>query len=395
MASFLPYIKRPRHARKKDIGEPIYIRIVEKGQNVYWPVGIRVPLKDWDFEKNQVRAKAPNAHSINQTLLREIYRAREIEASLRAKGYFPSAERLKYELGAGNADDFYEYFQKRIDDLKSENPKLSITYQRTLDILKDYRTKATFDDLTVTFVKDFNRHLREVKGKIADKFSTNYIAKIHDWVRAVINLAITEGVTEISNPYKRFKIRREFVESEYLSFEDFSRIESVNLVGKLAVARDFFLLAAYLSGMRANELLRAKKEDIEVKEGITVLRQNVSKREAGRRRVKYSIIIPKALAIIEKYPGKFLLPYMEKDRSIPGALVKINEALKEVARLAGVKPFSTKYARKTLINRLSSLKYPSSQIANVVGHSSSQTTERSYIGVDLAFLDQALREAFK
>lgn len=395
MATFLPHVKKPSRPRIKPANEPIYIRITQGRETAFYPIGVRISLKDWDFKKCCPKKGVPSADDINQLLLKEMFRARELETNLRLKGYFPSAQRLKYELGVGSAEDFYAYFQKRISDLKNDNPKLSITYQRTLDLLKDYRKSATFDDLTVTFIKDFNRFLREVKGKMNHTFSINYIAKINDWVRATINMAINEGITDIPNPYKRFKIKREFVESEYLSFEDFSRIESVKLVGKLAVARDFFLLAAYLSGMRANELLRAKKEDIEEKEGIAVLRQYVSKRESGRRRIKYSIIIPKAQAIINKYQGKFLLPYMETDRSIVGALAKINVALKDVARLAGVKAFSTKFARKTLINMLHSQHMPSSLIAQIVGHSNSQTTEKSYIGTNLDLQAKALREAFK
>lgn len=395
MASFLPYVIRPKRPRKKDEGEPIFIRITHNRETLYHNTGIRIPLEDWNFTKRQMRKGAFRDLEISQYLLSEIHRARSIEIDLLGRGYKITAQRLKYELSLSDGRSFTEYLERYVEEIIGDNPTLASRYRVALNFILKVREKVLFDDLNVHFIKSIDNYLKGAIGSFGKGISKNYAGKIHDTIKAAINRAITEGVTDISNPYKRFKIQREFIEPEFLSHEDIEKIESVSLLGPLATARDFFLLALYLSGMRANELLRAKKEDIEIRSGIPLLRQYVSKRGSEKRRAKFSIIIPKAQAIIDKYPGKYLFPYMEEERKTGGALAKINDSLKEVARLAHVRPFSTKWARKTLINRLSSMNIQSSQIANLVGHSSSRTTEHSYIAVDVDYQLRLLSEAFK
>lgn len=395
MASFLPYVIRPKRPRKKDEGEPIFIRITHNRESLYHNTGIRVPLEDWNFTKRQMRKGAFREREINQFLLAEIHRARSIEIDLLSRGYRITAQRLKYELTLSDGRSFSEYLERYVEEILPDNPILASRYRVALNVIQKVRDKVLFDDLNVHFIKSVDNYLKSAIGTYGKPISKNYRAKLHDTIKAAINRAISEGVTDIVNPYSRFKIQREFVTPEFLSIQDFAKIEAVPLVGKLAQHRDFFLLAAYLAGMRANELLRAKKSDIETREGVLLLRQFISKRGSDKRRVKYSVIISQAKNIIDKYPGEYLLPYMSEDRKLAGALAKINEGLKEVAKLAGVREFSTKWARKTFINRLSSLKYPSSQIAQFVGHLSSRTTEQSYITFDADFQLQALSEAFK
>lgn len=389
MASFLPYVIKPKRPRKKDDGEPVFIRITHNRDTLYHNTGIRIPIQDWNFTKRQMRKGAFRDKEINQFLTSEVHRARDIEIQLLGRGYKISAARLKYELSLKDGRSFAEYIQRIAEELLPDNRKLASRYRVALNFILKVRDRVSFDDLDIPFIKAVDRYLKSAIGTYGKPLSKNYSAKIHDTIKAAINRAINEGVTDIANPYKRFKITRQFVEPEFLSAEDFEKIVNVPLVGKLAQHRDFFLLATYLCGMRANELLIAKKEDIEISGSHLRLRQYISKRESHQRRVKYSGIIRRAKAIIDKYPGKYLLPYMEEDRSTAGALAKINEGLKEVSRLAGVREFSTKWARKTVINRFSEDGLPSSKIAKYVGHLSSRTTEHSYLAFDL---DSQLKE---
>lgn len=388
MPTYCGYIKKTSYKRVKDLGgEPLYLRIICGRKNQYYPLGWRVPAKDWNFKKRVVRESHPDHRLINALIKKEMARAQRIELELRLKDIPITAQRMKLALsGAGRSDDYREFLSSLIDQYKlSGQDDMRQKYQRLYNILSAFRPGLlSFDDLDIDFVEAFDRYL------IMKGLRINGIGKVHDYLKASFNKAVKKGKTSVQNPYERFVIRREFIEPEYLTMDDFRKVEKVQLVGNLALARDFFLLACYMSGMRANELLKAKRDDIEIREEIHLLRQHVSKRGIEKRRVKYSIIIPQALEIINRYKSKTLLPLKESTKDS-----LLNKWLGKVAELAGVKKFTTKYARKTLINRLSSLKYPSSQIANLVGHSSSQTTERSYVGIDLNFQSRALEEAFK
>lgn len=400
MASFSGYIKQVYYARKKDIGgEPVYIQIIANRTSAFYPIGVRVNIKDWNFKKRQVRETHPDHRMLNALIKMEASRGQKLELELRLKGIPITAQRMKEAMsGRGQTDDLVKYIAKYISEIAVENKKRAGKYQRMLTLLTTYRKEISFFDLDIDFIRGFDRFLKTIPGRDKINLSINYVAKHHDYLKASINRAISDGVTKVVNPYSRFKIRREFVEVEYLSAEEFKKIESIPLVGEMAKARDFFLLATYLSGMRANELFRAKKSDLQTREletgqSVTVLRQFVSKVQSEKRKVKYSIVIPKAMEIINKYPGEYLIPYPSNTGG--SALSLVNKYLDNISRLAGVRPFTSKFARKILINRMHGLNMPASLIAQIVGHSTSQTTEKSYIAVNLGMQYQALNEAFK
>lgn len=394
MATYTPFVKHLSRPRVKPIyGEPIYIRIIAGRQNQYVNTGIRVPIEDWNFKKREVKPNAQNSYEINQVLNQMVMNARSLEMGLRMKGYSITAERMKYELERGGGLSFMEYFEHTIERM-SNNPPLAQRYQRALDHLLEFRKQINFGDLDLYFIQQFDTYLQNSVTRSGKPLHTNYIGKIHGWIRSIINKAIMDGATDITNPYLRFKLKWEFVESEFMSQEEFEKVEKVELSGKLDKARDFFLLATYLAGMRANELLIAKKADIETRKDRKILRQHISKIGLDKRRHKYCVIIPKAQAIIDKYEGEYLIPCLGKGERIGSALAIINAALKGVAEKAGVKPFTTKTARKTLINRLAHLKYSSANIASFVGHESSATTEKHYMAFDEDLQQKALSEAF-
>lgn len=393
----MPYVKRNSRARVKPIGEPIYIRIIANRENRFHDTGMRVQKEDWNYKKHEVKASAPKAYEINHILAHLVINAKSMEIDLRMKGYNITADRMKYELDRGGGLELIPYFERVIEGF-ANNPKLASRYQHALDHLTGFRKNVCFTDLTTYFIREFDTYLRnEVTKADGSKLHINYVGKIHSWIRAVVNRALDDGATDISNPYSKFKVKTQFVESEFMSSEEFKRVEAADLFGKWEMARDFFLLSTYLSGMRANELLAAKKSDVEMREGVRVLKQHVSKTAQSVRRIKYCVIIPKAQKIIDRYAhwrSEYLLPYLETHVQVSSAIAKINALLKDVAQKAKVKPFTTKSARKTLINRLAGLKYSSSNIASFVGHESSATTEKHYIAYDMELQQKALSEAF-
>ena len=136
---------------------------------------------------------------------------------------------------------------------------------------------------------------------------------------------------------------KEKVEKIYLTFEDLSRIEHINineLTDSLDNAKDWLIISCY-SGQRISDFMRFTDKQIRIEDGKHLLEFTQMKTS----KLTTIPIHPKILEILKKRNGKF--PYRISDQ-------KYNDYVKEVCKLAGLnelvkgsKMLETKIGSKT------------------------------------------------
>lgn len=111
-----------------------------------------------------------------------------------------------------------------------------------------------FDEITVNWLKNFETYLRtECKNK------TNTINKDLKCVRRIINEAISEEIFPYAkNPFLRFKLKTEETQKNYLTDEELSALESLELTpgSSKELTRNMFVFACYAAGLRVSDILK-------------------------------------------------------------------------------------------------------------------------------------------
>ncbi len=124
--------------------------------------------------------------------------------------------------------DFYTFVDKEIQKLKLERNKSTLfSYKNTLALMKLFRKKLEFGELTFSLITDFDRFMRgytkENKKKEKLKIHVNTIWKHHRNIKFFINQAIKKG-NPIENPYKVFKAKSVHVEPPFLTQEHVKKL---------------------------------------------------------------------------------------------------------------------------------------------------------------------------
>ena len=170
-----------------------------------------------------------------------------------------------------------------------------------------------------------------------------------------------------SNPYDRMRgdIDRGDVETvEFLTDEERDRIEALELKeGRvIAAARDMFIFQCY-TGMAYSDMMAFSVDRCQRNGGVLCY---------SAPRVKtgvwfYIQVLPKALAIAEKYGGR--MPRVSNE--------VFNRKLKEIAKIAGIqKKLTTHVGRHTFATWALRNGVPMERVAKMLGHTKITQTQR-------------------
>ncbi|UHG93212.1 tyrosine-type recombinase/integrase [Spirosoma oryzicola] len=187
--------------------------------------------------------------------------------------------------------------------------------------------------------------------------------------------------------FKEAKVRK-----PKLTEAQLKQLESVELTGRQADARNTFMLQYYAYGSRISDALTWKKDNIR-KEGDTWYLHYISMKTGDLIDVRLSEKAKVMIAYyLETVSGKFLLPWLAKFEDIPGksdienkmrliAQIEsktqmVNVLLKEVAEKAGIEVnLTTHIARHTFATLADRLISDKRKISAALGHSKFSTTE--------------------
>lgn len=361
---------------------PIYLRVTANRKSRYSATGIYVSPKEWNPNKQEVRASHDIAPTLNDRLQRLLNEARTAALDT------PSAAAVKAALD-GTGGSLTGYFERFIEGLDASGQYWEWKkYRVTLGKLRAaLGNELGWNEVDRAALVKFERYLRQKR-----KNGPNTIRKEMTRLRRIFKQAIRDGeIRPAQDPFLVYeKPKGQRVERRKLSLDEVQRLAGLSAADGLTpgsfdeVTRDAFVFAFYAGGMRFSDVCRLKAS--EIVDG----RANYRMLKTG---TPMSVPLPApALRIAERYVesargrGGFLFPFLkrgeDKDavhlrRRIGSKNVQANTALKRLAKKAGIKAegLSTHVARHSFADYARRQSGDLYAISKSLGHGNLQTTE--------------------
>ena len=289
---------------------------------------------------------------------------------------------------------------RRLAEGNKEKNKNSFTHQ--INILKSqYRNKGTqgicdyairlvheyFDKEEIEFDEINYRSLSAFDRWMEDKeIHTNTRSIIMRQIRRAFNKAIDEEVIDQSlYPFRKFKIKQADKEKEYMPLDQFRKLMNADLEGKMAVARDFFILSFLFCGINPIDLFYMEK----MRNGkITYVRTKI----AGKEPLPIHITIqPEAQALINRYKGdKYLLSFAETSsyKSFKRYMSELLTIIGSSLNLERCYFYLARYSWATYADKIG---IPERIISKALGHIGTSLADKRYISFDWSKVDDANR----
>ncbi len=351
------------HNRKKsEIVTDIYTTLNK------WDLKVNRPLNDPETNL-KIATIESNIFKVKEQLIIEGY---EISSKL-IKDIFTGKDKVQYRI--------IEFIQRFIEN-KEKDTTLSKTYffkfKRLKKLIADFISKKYHvSDLMLprvdyAFITSFNNYL---KSQISEQFNRplapTTINKQHSFFRTVLIQAHKEGFIK-KQPYVDFKLRKVKTDIKYLTKEELSRLENLNLKGHLEKSLDIFLFSVYTA-------LRFKDAQNLTIENLDHINKEPKFITTIQEKTGDQVVIP-----IIKPTQKLLDKYKNSDDRIKiGKLipkisnVKINLYLKVIGELADINLKLTHHvARHTCATTiLLENNVPMEQVSKWLGHADISSTQ--------------------
>lgn len=340
--------------RKSKKAEVIYLVLRWNGEYYRYTTKFKVLPKNWDGQKQRVKAVITETLKdvINKHLGEIEAAAKKLHADAIADRISPTKEYFKNGLDKWTGriveekPNFWNFINNYIETSKTRiDPRTGRTiskrtiqeYNTTKKLLSEFEAENNetidFDNINLYTLIDFRDFLTTAKRyKVKDKktgevkeehYKLNNIAKHIDNLRQFLRAAASEKVafdTDVLDN-KKFRPARENAHNVYLNEDELLAIAALDLSNSLRLdkARDIFLIGCY-TGQRVSDYNNIKPHHIKGK--------NIELFQAKTGERVVIPIHPTVKGILTKYGGT--TPPKISDQ-------KLNEYIKEVCQLAGIK----------------------------------------------------------
>jgi site-specific recombinase XerD len=246
-------------------------------------------------------------------------------------------------------------------------------YQATLSKVESFleyqyrKSDILLDDLKHSFVTSFELYLK-THDKCAHNTTMKHIIKL----KKVINLALfNEWISR--NPFANFRCSMKETNRGYLTAKELTTLEEKSFtIPRLRKVKDIFLFCCY-TGLSQSDVESLTPSDVSIgmdgEKWIIIYRKKTDTRSPIP-------ILPKALAIIEKYKD-------DPEANANGRLLPVNSNqrmngyLKEIADISGItKNLTMHLARHTFATTVTLANgVPIETVSKMLGHTSIKTTQ--------------------
>ena len=302
------------HKKTADGNAPIYLRITENRMSSNIATGVKIPEKDWNKDRQEVRKTHPEYVVLNDELTRQKAKATStsIKVRQRARGR-QSAAAVKQELigkGGGSVLAYAENYSahRAATNHYSDARNILVVIKKLRAFIK--RDDLAFEEIDRAFLRRFNEHLLKKYNN-----NQNTRAKNLQMLRRVIRQAIDDGLLAAADdPFLNFRLPTTSVSKERLSIEKIRALESLELSSEpqLAVVRDAFLASFYMAGIRFGDLCALKWENVPEGRLVYTMMKTGTKMDLK--------ICPQALEILKRYTPDspvrkaFVFPLLDSGR---------------------------------------------------------------------------------
>ncbi|MBM6865672.1 site-specific integrase [Bacteroides caecigallinarum] len=333
-------------------------------RNIYLTTNVYVKPEHWNKDKSEV-INHPQSVELNSMLFEYIIYLQGIELSFWKRGIQPTLALLRDAVKKKSPVNitFTEFARKSIMSAdKSNSTKENL--MSTVRLLDRFRPGLTFEDLSYTFLKDFEAWLRNL-GK-----NQNTTGKHLRQLRTLTNEAINDGYMPAdAYPFRKFKIKIQKAQKPFLTPDELGKLERLHLEDvRQQHILDAFLFCCY-TGLRFSDFRTLTTSNIVPINRKKWLCVKMQKTNIEIKLPLELLFEGKALDIIDKYDS------IEQMASIP-INADTNKILVEIAEKSKIKKhFTFHTARHTCATLLIHQGVAITTVQKLLGHTSVKTTE--------------------
>lgn len=312
-------------------------------------------------------------------------------------------EELQKENDSAHRIDFYDFVEKRIEEVFEEGRDgTAKTYVSLLYALKDYREYMFLDELTLDTLLSFEKYLRSPKvikrkahNTVIERtklgFSDNAIIVYMQRFKAIYNELRRRHDINTPNPFERYKFgRMKDSKPRDLPIELLREVSKFNKPMRYQIGLDCFLLSLYFCGINLADLFETAR--------IVGDRLEYNRKKTKRSRPDEAFssiqIQPEAKYLISRYTenGEFVFNKLYPD--IRALTYAVNKGLRELClQLKQDPPFTYYQARHSVATIMSNdLDIPDSHVKMVLNHNLDLGITNKYIKKDFSKIDRANRK---
>ena len=325
--------------RKKQLNKQgtalVQVEALLNQRKVYFRTNLYLKPEHWNSRNAQVD-NHPQAHDLNSMLFEFVLHLQAIELSLWKRGIPVTLSLLKDAIKKDKPVNvtfpvFARIYVQESDRKRSTKENLLTT----ITVLQEFRPGLDFKDITYTFLRDFEVHLKE-KGN-----SVNTVAKHMRQLRTLVNEAINQGyIPSDAYPFRKNKIKQEKGRKEFLTPDELKRLENLDVDKKLRHVLDAFLFCCY-TGLRFSDFCQLSPANFIKINGKRWLHFTSVKTGVELRLPLHLLFEGKALAVLERYD-------IVTDFAKIGPNSEANKYLAQLATLARIRKHITYHTARHL-----------------------------------------------
>lgn len=383
---------------------PLYARITVNGKRIEISVKRSIEESNWNPVKGMAKGSREEITKLNKYL--DQFKAGIVEGyqQLLLQKKFITAELLKEKVTGADQAEFTICKLMEYHNAEQSNvlePGTMKNYYTTQKYIKEFireRFKTSdkyLSELSYKFITNFEYYLRNRTPEKGQKpLNNNGLMKHIERFCKMVNLAVRLEWLD-RNPFQAYQLKFDKVEREYLTKDELARIENKHFnIVRLQVVQDLFIFSCY-TGLAYIDVFNLTPANlIEKSENDIWIMPN---RQKTNEPIKVPLL-PKALAIVEKYKGH---PQALAEGKVLPTLSnqKLNSYLKEIADTCDItKPLTFHIARHTFATTVTLTNgVPIETVSKLLGHSKLTTTQiyakviESKLGDDMAQLSRKLQ----
>jgi integrase len=372
---------------------PVKLRITFLRQQIYYPIKIDLTANEFALVQNpgnipKETDMATKRQFKEWKLTCDVKMVKATEIIDKMDEFSFRLFDKKYYQNQQSTQDVYQYYTNTVER-KRQAGKVGTAsnYQTSMQSLKGFSPKLNFRDVTVEFLKDYEKYLL-AKGK-----SITTVGIYLRPLRAILNEAIAEGIISMETHYpfgkRKYQIPSGKNIKKALYKEEIGKIYHYKAIpgSWWERARDFFILSYLCNGINIKDIALLKYENIDG----DFIRFSRAKTQSTNRSGSKPISIyisPEIMTIIDRWktpnnqPDDFLFDILkpgltpDRERSLIQQFTKmVNRYIKLVAASVGIdKPVTTYYARHSFATVLRRDGTSTELISESLGHSNIKTT---------------------
>ena len=363
-------------ASAKNGRAPLYARITVNGKRSELSLKRKVPISDWDTNKNRLKGFSDESRSVNGYLEQVQVKLFDCYQKLQSDNKLVTSDIIKAHF-LGNTEthrslsDIIEYHNVHMKDtLRWGTQKNYYTTHRYILLFLKQKHKTAdiyLSELSYRFIIDFECFLRH-----QNTMGNNTVMKHIERLRKMTTLAHKMEWID-KDPFIKFEARYERKERTFLTEEELQGIENKEfLIQRLQLIKDLFVFSCY-TGLSYGDVMNLTKDNLCM--GIDKKQWICSQREKTGIPVKIPLL-SKALNIIKKYETH---PNTINEQTLFPTISnqKLNSYLKEIADVCGIRKNLTFHiARHTFATTVTlSNGVPIETVSKLLGHSKITTTQ--------------------